>query len=265
MLAEKNATVIMACRNAEKATAAANNIRAVVPHADLRMIPLDLSNLTSVRKFAARVSAEYDHIDLLLNNAGVMMTPFEKTADGFEMQFGTNHLGHFLLTGLLLPLLDKAPAPRVVSLSSLAYRVGKIDLGNLNAEKGYSRLGAYSQSKLACLMFALELQRRLAKRGSRTLSLAAHPGASRSDLGRHSLLLTILVKLVTQPTDAGALPTLRAALDSAARGGEYFGPGKVFGMRGPALRETPSKRALDANVGALLWRASEELVGYSYP
>jgi NAD(P)-dependent dehydrogenase (short-subunit alcohol dehydrogenase family) len=264
MLAAKRATVVMACRSSEKANAAAASIRAAVPGADVRVSALDLSSLASIRDFAARISGEHDHLDLLLNNAGVMMPLQGKTADGFELQFGTNHLGHFLLTGLLLPLLNRAPAARVVSLSSLAARTGRIDFDNLNAERGYSRWGAYAQSKIACLMFALELQRRLEKSGSHVLSLASHPGATSSDLGRHSILLTLLVKLVTQPTDAGALPTLRASLDPSARGGEYYGPANMFGMHGPSVPEKPIKRALDEKVATQLWVMSEKLVGFSY-
>lgn len=214
-----------------------------------------------MRNFAACILGDYERLDLLVNNAGVMMPPKELTVDGFESQFAVNYLGHFLLTRLLLPLLDKTPSARIVTLSSVAHRSGRIDLQNFNAERSYSRWGAYAQSKLACLMFALELQRRLSGSGSRTISLASHPGATSTALSRHMLILQLFEKLLSQPTDAGAMPTLRAATDPGARGGEYYGPAHLSGLRGPPVLEIPKKQALDAEVSRRLWTASKKLVG----
>lgn len=260
-LAQRRALVILACRNAEKANGAATRIRAVSPGADVRVGLLDLSRLASVREFAARVARDHAQVDLLINNAGVMMPPKTMTEDGFESQLAINYLGHFLLTRLLLPMISKSPDARVVTLSSVAHRNGQIDFDNLNAERSYSRWGAYAQSKLACLIFALELQRRLRQLGSRANSLAAHPGASSTELARHMTILQIVEKLIAQPTDAGAMPTLRAALDPAARGGEFYGPKYFFGLRGPPVLELPKKQALDEHVARKLWMVSERLVG----
>jgi NAD(P)-dependent dehydrogenase (short-subunit alcohol dehydrogenase family) len=260
MLAEKGATVIMACRNLDKANVAAKGIRNTVPGADVAVSTLDLSSLASVREFAVRFLAEYDRL-------GVMMPPRTMTADGFELQFESNHLGHFLLTGLLLPLLnktsDKTSGARVVSLSSIAHRSGQIDFDNLNAERSYSRWSSYAQSKLACMMFGLELQRRLEKSGSTTLSLVAHPGGTNTELSRHVSLLGLFGSLFAQSPDAGSLPTMRAAVDPKARGGEYYGP-KWFRFRGEAVLEAPRKQALDKAVAAQLWAVSEKLAGIVY-
>ena len=263
MLAEKGATVIMACRNPDKANAAAAGIRAALPKADVRVSEIDLSSMASVREFAKRFLAEHNKLDILINNAGVMIPPKTITADGFELQFQANYLGHFLLTGLLLPTINSTPGSRVISLSSIAHRGGKIDFDSFKAERGYSRWGHYSQSKLACMMFALELQRRLEKSGSRTRSLAAHPGGTATELQRHSFILKLFGPLLTQATDPGSLPTLRAAVDANARGGEYYGP-KHFRMRGPAVLETPKEQALDTEVAAKLWTVSEKMSGISY-
>jgi NAD(P)-dependent dehydrogenase (short-subunit alcohol dehydrogenase family) len=267
MLAEKGATVIMACRNIDKANAAAQGIRNAMPGADVAVSALDLSSLASVHEFAARFLAEQDRLDLLINNAGVMMPPRTMTADGFELQFESNHLGHFLLTGLLLPLLnktsDKTTGARVISLSSLAHRSGQIDFDNLNAERSYSRWTSYAQSKLACMMFGLELQRRLEKSGSKTLSLVAHPGGTNTELSRHVSLLGLFGSLFAQSPDTGSLPTMRAAVDLKVRGGEYYGP-KWFHFRGEAVLEAPRKQALDKAVAAKLWAVSEKLAGIVY-
>ena len=263
MLAEKGATVIMACRNIDKANAAAQSIRNAVPGADVTVSALDLSSLASVRDFAARFLAEHQRLDLLINNAGVMMPPKTMTADGFELQFESNHLGHFLLTGLLLPTINKTPGARVVSLSSIAHRSGKIDFDNLNAERSYGRWPSYAQSKLACMMFGLELQRRLEKSGSKTLSLIAHPGGTNTELSRHVGFIALFGSLAAQSVDAGSLPTMRAAVDPHARGSEYYGP-KWFRFRGPAVLEAPRSQALDKAVAAKLWAESEKLAGIAY-
>ena len=262
-LAAKGATVVMACRNEDKGKRALDQVRAAVAGADLRLLRLDLANLASVRQFAVEVQNQIDRVDGLINNAGVMMPPLGHTDDGFETQFGTNVLGHFALTGLLLPLLERAPGARVVWLSSLAHWVGRIDFNNLNAEKGYSAWNAYAQSKLADMMLGYELNMRLQRKSSTVQSLVAHPGGTQSDLGRHNLVLRLLSPLA-QRTDTGALPSLRAALDPAAKGGEYYGPGGLGTVAGPPVRQRSSPRARNAEVSARLWTACEELTKMSF-
>ncbi len=267
VLAQKGAKVILACRDMEKANAAVESIRSAVPRADVSASKLDLASFASVREFAARFSGEHDRLDLLINNAGVMIPP-EKTftEDGFELHFGTNHLAHFLLTGLLLPLLGKAPAARIVSLSSIAHRFGRIDFDNLNAERGYSKGEAYNQSKLACLMFALELQRRLEKKGSSIISVSAHPGLTKSELTRHDAIWLFMMWLLrAQTPDEGAMPTLRAATDPEVRGGEYYGPAGFQAAHGPAVKGIPVRHAFDTAVAERLWTTSERLTGITYP
>ena len=269
MLAQKGARVILACRDMEKANAAVESIRAAVPRANVSASKLNLSSFASVREFATRFSGEYDRLDLLINNAGVMIPP-EKTytEDGFELHFGTNHLAHFLLAGLLLPLLGKAPAARVVTLSSIVYRVASIDFDNLNAEREYPRDGgpAYMQSKLVCLMYALEFQRRLEKKGSSIISVAAHPGFTLSQLTRNTPISHFILWLgAAQRVDKGAMPILRAATDPEVRGGEFYGPAWFKTTRGPAVKETPLPHALDTAVAERLWTISEQLTGITYP
>ena len=262
-LAGRGARVVMACRSPDKGQAALQQLRSAVPDADASLMTLDLASLASVRAFAAEFLAQHDRLDVLINNAGVMMPPAGRTADNFETQFGTNVIGHFVLTGLLLPLLNRTPQARVVTMSSVAHWLAKIDFDNLNAEKGYSAGRAYAQSKLANLMFTYELQRRLQRSGATTISLGAHPGGTRSDLGRHNLLLRLASPLA-QSTDQGALPSLRAAVDPAARGGEYYGPGGLATMVGPAVRQRSSRYSHDESVAARLWQACEELGGMRY-
>lgn len=269
-LAKKEATVIMACRNLQKAEAAKQKIMSEVPNADVDIIQIDLSKLASVRAFAKTYLAKYQQLDLLINNAGVMMPPYTKTEDGFELQMGANHFGHFLLTGLLLEALTRTPDSRVVSLSSLAHQNGKINFSNLNWEKDYSKLGAYGQSKLACLIFGYELQRRLKAAGANTVSVIAHPGASDTELGRHfpkwlySILKYTLFPLVSHSPDKGALPTLMAALEPSSKGGEYYGPTGFQEMKGnPGLAKT-SELSQNLEVAKKLWEVSEDLTGITY-
>lgn len=262
-LAAQHARVVMACRNPQKGQAALQQLRAVLPDADASLMTLDLASLASVRAFAAEFLAQHDRLDVLINNAGVMMPPAGRTADNFETQFGTNVIGHFVLTGLLLPLLNRTAQARVVTMASVAHWDGKIDFDNLNAEQGYRSWRAYAQSKLANLMFAYELQRRLQRSGAATISLGAHPGGTRSDLGRHRFLLRLLSPF-GQSTDQGALPSLRAAVDPAARGGEYYGPGGLGTFAGPPVRQRSSRRSHDEAVAARLWQACEDLGGTRY-
>ena len=270
-LARAGASVVLAGRNAAKGTAALSRIRAAVPSAQVRFEELDLASLASVAAFAARISERHEPIDMLINNAGVMVPPRrDATADGFELQFGTNYLGHFALTAHLLPLLRQGA--RIVSLSSVAARAGNIDFDNLNSTHSYAAMRAYSQSKLACLMFALELQRRSDAMAWGVRSIASHPGVARTDLlhngpGRRSAhgLARTLLPFLFQPADRGALPTLYAATAPDAAGGAYYGPDGIAEVRGhPTLAKVPAQ-ALDQAVAARLWQVSEELVGVSFP
>lgn len=266
-LARAGAGVIIAGRNAQKGEAAVQSIRKQVPSAQVRFEQLDLASLHSVQSFADRMRARHDRLDILINNAGVMVPPVrQETADGFELQFGTNYLGHFALTALLLPLLAKGRDPRVVTLSSVAARSGQINFDDLQSSGAYNAGRAYGQSKIACLMFALELQRRsdLGKWG--VSSIAAHPGVSRTDLlhnapGRLSPmgLTRTYLWFLFQPVAQGALPTLYAATAPQARPGAYYGPDRLSETRGhPAPAKVPPQ-ALDAAAAERLWAVSEQL------
>jgi len=268
-LAKKHAHVIMACRNPKKASIAKQNILNIVPTASLEIMNLDLNSLDSVRSFAKEFHSKHTQLDLLINNAGIMIPPFAKTEEGFESQMGVNYFAHFLLTGLLLPILENTPDSRVVSLSSIAHKNGKIDFENLNAEKGYSKMGAYGQSKLACLMFAYELDRRLKKSGSHIISVAAHPGVSNTDLGRHVAkwlyaLLTPIFSLMTHSPDKAALPSLYAALGEDINGGDYTGPTGFNEMKGKPgkVKSTPLSHQQD--IAKKLWEVSEKLTQLNY-
>jgi NAD(P)-dependent dehydrogenase (short-subunit alcohol dehydrogenase family) len=261
-LARKGARVVMACRNTTKAEDAAAQIRREVAGADVEVAELDLGSLDSVKAFTAGWSGA---LDLLINNAGVMAPPRRETADGFELQFGTNHLGHFALTGGLLPHV----ADRVVTLSSGAHRIGKITFDNLQREKGYFRWTAYGQSKLANLMFALELDRRLRAAGSPVKSLSAHPGYAATNLqsaavpAADRLMMVFTNKVLAQSADMGALPTLYAATEPSAEGGQFIGPDSFFEQRGHPEVVKPSGAARDADVARRLWEVSETLTGVS--
>jgi len=263
-LAAKGARVVLGCRHETKGRDAEERIRRRVPNADVRFEALDLGSLASVRRFAEKLAAEEAHLDLLVNNAGVMMTPRGKTADGFETQFGTNHLGHFALTGLLLDKVRVAPGARVVTLSSLIHFTGRIDFDDLQAERSYDPSRAYGQSKLANLLFARELARRFQAAGIPALSVAAHPGSTRTELQRHSRLMAAAVRLVSQLPPQGALPSLYAATAPDVRGGEYFGPSRAFGMLGPPDRARSSPRSQDVATARRLWEVSEQLTGVRF-
>jgi NAD(P)-dependent dehydrogenase (short-subunit alcohol dehydrogenase family) len=276
-LARRGAQVVMAVRDGERGAAAAEQLRGEVPGAALDVRALDLADLASVRAFAAPLAAE--RLDLLVNNAGVMAIPHRTTADGFEMQFGTNHLGHFALTGLVLPALLRGelrggPA-RVVTVSSTLHRRGRLDRDDLMGERSYSPWRAYGQSKLANLLFMRELQRRADAAGLRLLSVAAHPGYASTNLQlagprmRGSRVREVFSAagnlLLAQPAAHGAWPTLRAATDPGARGGEYFGPDGFAEQRGNPVLVGMSSAASDAGDAAWLWERSQELTGVRYP
>jgi NAD(P)-dependent dehydrogenase (short-subunit alcohol dehydrogenase family) len=264
------ARVVLAVRNLDKGKEAASRISAATPGADMVLERLDLSSLASVREAAAAVRETHEHIDLLINNAGIMFTPKGTTTDGFELQFGTNHLGHFAFTGLLLDRLLATPGSRVVTVSSVGHRLSAaIHLDDLQWERSYSRIRAYAQSKLANLLFTYELQRRLAIGGS-TMALAAHPGGAYTELARNSpmplpVLSRLFGRFIAQSPRMGALPTLRAATDPSAVGAQYYGPGGFHEMRGwPRLVES-SKQSHDVELQRHLWAVSEQLTGVTYP
>lgn len=264
-LARKGAHVILACRDLKKAEAAVERITAERPAGSARARELDLSDLESVRRFAEKFAAEHERLDLLINNAGVMVPPYSKTAQGFELQFGTNHLGHFALVAHLLPLLRRTPGARVVVVSSGVHHRGRIDFDDLDfAQRGYSAWRAYAQSKLANLLFALELQRKLAAAGESLIVTAAHPGYTATDLQRTAGFARLLNPLLAMRPPQGALPTLRAATDPDARAGEYFGPRRFFEMNGPPERARINRRARDLEVAARLWQVSEQLTGVHF-
>ncbi|SFO77602.1 NADP-dependent 3-hydroxy acid dehydrogenase YdfG [Variovorax sp. PDC80] len=272
-LARAGANVVIAGRNPTKGAAAVDLIRQSVPDAKVVFGALDLASLDSIEAFAERLRSSHDRLDLLINNAAVMAPPKRlATADGFEMQFGTNYLGHFALTARLLPLLRQGNQPRVVSLSSVAARSGAINFDDLQARHGYRPMPVYGQSKLACLMFALELQRRSDAGGWGIQSIPAHPGVSRTDLlpngaGAWSAagIARRYMWFLFQPAAQGALPTLFAATSPQARGGAYYGPDKLAETRGyPVLARIPPQ-ALDKNVAAKLWLESEALTGAVFP
>jgi NAD(P)-dependent dehydrogenase (short-subunit alcohol dehydrogenase family) len=271
-LARAGASVVIAGRNPRKGAEAVAAIRAAVPEAEVRFGQVDLASLASIATFAAQLSREQDSLDLLINNAGVMTPPQRReTSDGFELQFGTNYLGHFALTAHLLPLLKRGRTPRVVTLGSIAARSGAIDFDDLQAERSYKPMPVYSQSKLACILFAFELSRRSKAAGWRIGSLAAHPGITRTDLipnsaGRWSLASFVRrsLPILFQPAWQGALPTLFAATDPGAQDGAYYGPDRMSGTRGHPTEERPPRRALDTAVAARLWDVSEELVALKF-
>ncbi|KAA3605550.1 MAG: SDR family NAD(P)-dependent oxidoreductase [Planctomycetota bacterium] len=264
-LARKGAKVILACRNAEKGQSAVERILQQVPTAEVSLELLDLADLNDVQKFSHRVLDKEDRLDLLILNAGVMVPPEGKTAQGFELQFGINHLGHFALVGLLLPLVQAASGSRIVVVSSTMAAGGKIQFDDLQFEqRGYAAWPAYGQSKLANQLFVQELKRRLRAVGSTVSVTAAHPGWTRTDLQRNSGFVRFLNPLFSMKPQQGALPTLRAATDPQASTGDYFGPSGLFQMRGYPKRVSMVKRAKIEEDAARLWQISEELTGVHF-
>jgi NAD(P)-dependent dehydrogenase (short-subunit alcohol dehydrogenase family) len=271
-LAARGARVVLACRELRKAEAAAAQIGAAWPSPKVETVRLDLASLASVRETADELRSRYGRIDLLINNGGVMEPPYERTEDGFELTFATNHLGHFALTGLLLDRLLETPGSRVVTVSSEGHARGVIDFDDLQSERGYRADDAYCQSKLANLLFTYELDRRLRAAGAQTAALACHPGIvltglykTRSRLERAPLSprLRLINSRFVQSTDMGALPTLRAATDPTARGGEFYGP-PGRGYTGYPVQVESSTRSYDEGTQRRLWHESERLTGVTY-
>jgi NAD(P)-dependent dehydrogenase (short-subunit alcohol dehydrogenase family) len=270
-LARHGAHVLLGCRSVAKGEAARQRIVEQVPGAQAEIVELDMASLASIRAFALAYTGAKAPLDVLVNNAGVMALPTrELTADGFERQFGTNHLGHFALTGLLMPSLLAAPAPRVVTVASLAHRNAKIEWDNLQSERSYSPWDAYNVSKLANILFARELDRRAQAAGTKLVSVAVHPGVSRTSLfedGRDlkTTMVRLLAPLILQSDAMGALPTLYAATAPEVEGGQYFGPDGFGASRGYPTLEKPRPQALDEQTGRQLWVVSEKLTGVTYP
>jgi NAD(P)-dependent dehydrogenase (short-subunit alcohol dehydrogenase family) len=272
MIAGKGAHVVMACRNPEKAESAAQEIRALHAKASLELVALDLASLSSVRELAASFTRKNGRLDVLLNNAGIMAIPYTQTVDGFEAQFGTNHLGHFALTGLLYELLSKTPGARVVSVASQAHKMGKMRFDDLGWQHGYKKWAAYGMSKLANLLFAYELATRVARSGHGPLSVAAHPGYAATNLqyagadlqGRKlaSRVLRWANPLLGQSAAMGALPQVYAATAPDVRPGEYIGPRGLIG--GYPARARSNRRSHDTSAQHKLWQESERLTGVAF-
>ena len=265
VLAQKNATVIMAVRNTSKAEVVANEIRSTYPGAKIDIKSLDLSRLDSVKVFTREVLSDYNQLDVLINNAGVMMCPYSKTEDGFEVQMGTNHLGHFALTGLLMPPLESTKGSRVVATSSVGHKSGNINFDDINWEsRDYRTVSAYGDSKLANLYFIYELARKFDGKDNAPTFTAAHPGWTKTDLGRHSGIAKFLGNFVAQKLAMGTLPTLRAATDLSAKSGDYFGPKNFFESRGYPVIAESNQKSHDAESAKKLWVLSEQLTGIYY-
>jgi NAD(P)-dependent dehydrogenase (short-subunit alcohol dehydrogenase family) len=266
VLAARGAAVVLAVRDIEKGKQAADRIAGTTPGANVMVQPLDLASLDSIRAAAGELRSTHPRIDLLINNAGVMYPPKQTTRDGFELQFGTNHLGHFALTGLLLEQMLPVPGSRVVTVSSIGHRIrARINFDDLQWERSYSRVAAYGQSKLANLMFTYELQRRLSGPGT-TIAVAAHPGFADTELMRYLPAgLDVPAQLFSQTAAMGALATLRAATDPGVRGGQYYGPAGIFGTRGYPKLAKSSGQSRDTAIQRRLWTVSEELTGITFP
>lgn len=273
-LAGNGARVVLACRNLDKASAARDEILGRGATGEVELLGLDLSDLHQIADAGAEALDRFDQIDLLINNAGVMIPPLERTAQGFELQFGTNHLGHFAFTGHLIERIVKASESRVVTVSSIAHRAGTIRWDDLNWSRRYNRVRAYGQSKLANLLFTFELERRLRAADAPTVALAAHPGTSTTELVRHvpganlpgvSKVVSLGTKVIGQPAAMGALPSLRAATDPDATGGQYYGPDGFQEMSGHPVLVEPRRFATRPEHWTRLWDASVELTGVEYP
>ncbi|MFN7250003.1 MAG: oxidoreductase [Anaerobacillus sp.] len=269
ILANQGAHVIMAVRNEQKGVDAVAALKSVNKNAIIEVMKLDLADLSSVRSFVAKFNEKFSNLDILINNAGIMNPPYGQTKDGFELQFGSNHLGHFALTGLLLPLLKNTPGSRVVTLSSIAHRGASIYFDNLDGSKGYKPMNFYKQSKLANLLFAKELDKRFKQHGISTISLACHPGITATNLFKlgkkdSPQLLQKLLKWLFQSVEMGVLPTIYAATEASLSGGEYIGPDGRGNRTGNPALETPAASVYNRETMEKLWDVSETLTGVVY-
>ena len=270
--ARKGAQTILACRDMDKAREALDTIKAEIPGATVEIMELDLASLKSIKSFANAFKEKFNHLDILVNNAGIMMVPYGKTEDGFERQFGTNHLGHFALTGLLMETLKNSSAARVVNISSNGHRFGEMDFGNLLFEDGkdYTPTRAYGRSKLANLLFTYELQHRCEQAGLNIIATAAHPGISNTNLADHLYdnwflkPIASLVMRIFQSSAMGALPSIRAAVDPNAKGGDYYGPDGPRESKGFPILVQSNEASHNLDDARRLWQVSEELTGVKY-
>jgi len=265
VLANKNATVIIAVRNLKKGNTAAEKIKAQSAQADVRVMELDLADLKSIRSFSDTFKKQYTRLDLLINNAGVMIPPYSMTSDGFELQLGTNHLGHFALTGQLIDLIRKTTKSRIVNVSSNAHKIGNINFEDLNWEKRkYNRMKSYGDSKIANIYFTYELTKRIDKVGKDPVVVASHPGWTATELQRHTGFFNFLNHFFAQDITMGALPTLYAAVGPDVKSGEYFGPSGFMEMKGYPKRVETNSLSKDKNIVEILWDVSEELTGVKF-
>ena len=263
-LAHKGATVVMAVRDVAKGEQAADTIFAEKSDAKIRVAKIDLCSLDSIKKFYQQFLNHHDRLDLLINNAGVMMTPYSTTEDGFEVQMGTNHFGHFALTGHLLDRLKSTPGSRVVQVSSIAHRAGNLNFDDIQwKSRRYNTIRAYADSKLANLHFTYEFARRLGDQTAPRI-IAAHPGVSRTELTGHVKIIEFMGKFVAQSQERGALPILRSGIDPAANNGDYYGPSGFLEMSGSPIRVKSSKWSKNEDPGGRLWAISEKLTGVKY-
>lgn len=265
VLANKNAEVIIAVRNRVKGDAAVRKIKAQNRNADVKEMILDLASLKSVKQFADEFNKKYNRLDILINNAGVMIPPYSRTDDGFELQFGTNHLGHFALTGQLMELLKTTPNSRIVNVSSSAHKYGNINFSDLSWEKRkYKAWRAYGDSKIANLYFTYELKERLVKHGGNPRVTASHPGWTATELQRHSGLFGFLNHFFAMSVEQGSLPTLRAATEEDVQPGDYFGPDGLGEWKGFPVKVQSNKLSHDKKIAKKLWDISEELSGIKF-
>ncbi len=257
-LARKGAQVIMACRNLDNSEKAKNKILSEYPNVKIDMIYLDLANLSSIREFVTKFQEKYSRLDILCNNAGIFQTPQQKTVDGFELHFGTNHLGHFALTGLLIEMLIKTKNSRIITMSSWGHKFGEIHFDDLNLDKNYSKGNVYAQSKLANLLFAYELQRKLESNGRNVLSIASHPGWTRTKLSK-SILIRIFNPFMGMKPENGALSMIYAATAPEAEGGAYYGPNGRLGIKGYPKKVKSNEKSHNLELAKRLWEVSEDL------
>ena len=265
VLSGKGAAIIMPVRNTEKAKSVYADILKIHPNAKIDIRNLDLSSLKSIRSFADEINRDYDRLDVLINNAGIMYCPYSKTPDGFEIQMGTNHLGPFALTAHLLPLLTKTPNARIINTSSLAHLTGNIDFEDFNwVNRKYQTMQAYADSKIANLYFTYELAKKLKDQANAPLVIAAHPGWTKTELDRHHGIVAFISTIVGQKVEIGVLPTLRAVVDPDANSGDYFGPAGFRGMRGKPVKVKSNAVSHDEALAKKLWNISEKLTGIHY-
>jgi len=265
VFATKGATVIMPVRNTEKAKTVREEIVKTYPNAKIDIRSLDLSSLTSIKLFSDEISTSYNQLDILINNAGVMYCPFSKTEDGFEMQMGTNHLGPYALTAQLMPLILKSANSRIVNTASLAHLTGNIDFEDINWEnRAYKTMQAYADSKIANLYFHYELAKKLQGQENAPLVIAAHPGWTKTELDRHKGIVSIISSIIGQKAEMGVMPTLRAAIETDVKSGDYFGPSGFREMRGDPIKVKSNEMSLNAQKAEQLWKLSEQLTGIKF-